>query len=93
MRKNWMTTIGGIMVALGTLPPLVTASHVAAPLWWNSCQFPLLLLGLIGGAMLGLAAKGQDEHSTESQVTVATAKSVMNATATAIEKDSKTSGG
>lgn len=72
MRKNWLTTLGGVMVGLGTLPMLVTASHAAFPLWWNSCQFPLVLVGLIGGILLGIAAKGQDEHSTVQQVQAST---------------------
>jgi len=75
MFKNWMTTLAGIMVGLGTLPMLVTASHVAFPLWWNGCQFPLVLIGLVGGILLGVASKGVDEHSTNTEVQAATVKS------------------
>lgn len=64
MRKNWMTTLGGVMAGLGTLPLLATASHMALPLWWNACQFPLFLVGAIGTIIIGVAAKGQDEHSS-----------------------------
>lgn len=71
MRKNWMTTVGGVLAGLGTLPLLVTASHVAFPLWWNDLQFPLLLTGMVGTILMGLAAKGQDEHSTPAQVIAA----------------------
>jgi hypothetical protein len=77
MFKNWFTTLAGIMAGLGTLPLMVTASHVAFPLWWNSCQFPLYLCGMIGTIMLGMAAKGQDEHSTAQQVAVATEKKTV----------------
>ena len=66
-RKNWMTTLGGIMAGLGTLPLLATASHLDLPLWWNYCQFPLFLIGSIGTIILGVAAKGQDEHNTPPQ--------------------------
>lgn len=72
MRKNWLTTTSGIMMGLGSLPNLVTASHANVPLWWNSCQFPLVLTGMVGFILLGVAAKGQDEHSTVSQVEAAT---------------------
>ena len=74
MKKNWLTTTGGIMAGLGTLPLLVSSSHVAFPLWWNSCQFPLILVGMIGAILMGYAAKGQDEHSTIAQVQNSSAK-------------------
>jgi hypothetical protein len=77
MFKNWFTTVAGVMVGLGTLPSVVTASHAAFPLWWNSCQFPLYLCGAIGAIMLGIAAKGADEHSTANQVAMATAAKVQ----------------
>jgi hypothetical protein len=64
MRKNWVTTAGGIMAVLGGLPAAVSASHVAVPLWWNNFQFPLILIGLLGVGVLGIAAKGQDEPAT-----------------------------
>jgi hypothetical protein len=76
MFKNWVTTLGGILAGLGTLPLIVTASHVAFPLWWNYCQFPLFLLGAIGTIILGLAAKGADQHSTAGQVAAATAQNM-----------------
>jgi hypothetical protein len=71
LRKNWMTTLGGVLAGLGTLPLLVTASHVAFPLWWNDVQFPLFLCGAAGTIIMGLAAKGQDEHSTPAQMQAA----------------------
>ena len=66
------------MAGLGTLPLLVTASHIAFPLWWNSCQFPLVLVGMIGTILLGIAAKGQDEHSTPAQVQAAQQQAKVN---------------
>lgn len=77
MRKNWMTTLAGIMVGLGTLPMLATYSHLALPLYWNECQFPLFLIGAIGGILLGVSAKGQDEHSTVRQVEAATVQKAV----------------
>ncbi len=77
-RKNWITTLGGIMAGLGTLPMLVTASRVAFPLWWNSVQFPLVLTGMLGTILLGVAAKGADEHSTLPQMEASTARAVAD---------------
>lgn len=77
MRTNLVVTIGGVMAGLGTIPMLVTASHVAFPLWWNNCQFPLILVGMLGTILMGVAAKGQDVHSTETQIQAATAKAVV----------------
>ena len=71
MYKNWVTTLGGIMAGLGTIPMLVTASHIGFPLWWNDCQFPLYLTGFLGTVLLGLAAKGADQHSTPAQIQAA----------------------
>lgn len=59
------------MAGLGTLPILVTTSHVAFPLWWNDCQFPLVLTGMLGTVLLGVAAKGVDQHSTVEQMKAA----------------------
>jgi len=83
LRKNWMTTLGGILAGLGTLPLLVTASHMAFPLWWNNVQFPLFLCGAVGTIIMGLAAKGQDEHSTIPQTEAATVKAVADKIVTA----------
>jgi len=74
MFKNWVTTAGGIMAGLGTIPMLVTASHIAFPLWWNDCQFPLYLVGMLGTVLLGVAAKGADQHSTMAQIDAAAAQ-------------------
>jgi hypothetical protein len=84
--KNWVTTLGGILAGLGTLPLLVTASHVSFPLWWNECQFPLFLCGGVGTILLGLSAKGTGEHSTTLQVEQATTKAVATAAAECEEK-------
>jgi hypothetical protein len=77
MFKNWFTTLAGIMAGLGTLPMMAGASHVAIPLWWNNCQFPLILVGAIGVIMLGVAAKGADEHSTQNEVAVSSVEATV----------------
>lgn len=66
--------LGAILVMFGGLPQLVTYSHVAFPLWWNTFQFPLTLCGLIGIGLLGMRAKGKSDHSTQEQVDSATEK-------------------
>lgn len=68
MKKSWVVTVAGIMAAMGGVPILVASSGVTPPLWWPRLAFPFVLTGIIGSALLGWAAKGQDEHSTESQV-------------------------
>lgn len=67
-RTNLITTIGGGLAAIGTLPTLVTNAHLDFPLWWNHVTFPLNLAGLVGLALLGWAAKGADQHSSVAQV-------------------------
>lgn len=61
-------------MVVGAIPQGVQFAHLPypLPLWWNSCQFPLFLCFLLGAGLLGMAAKGQDEHSTVSQVEAAT---------------------
>lgn len=70
MKKNWMTTLAGIMVGLGQIPLGLQYAHLpfALPLWWNAAQFPLWLVGTVGGVLVGVAAKGQDEHSDVKEV-------------------------
>lgn len=75
MRKNWLTTVAGILSGLGTLPVLVINSGATVPSWWAHVTFPLTLLGLLGLVLLGVSAKGQDEHSTQTQVQVSTIES------------------
>jgi hypothetical protein len=72
MRKNWLTTTAGIMAALGGVPVLVAQSGAHLPAWWSSAAFVFVLIGVIGVALLGVAAKGQDEHSTSDQVQMST---------------------
>lgn len=70
MKKNWMTSLAGIMVGLGQIPLGLQYAHLpfALPLWWNAAQFPLWLVGTVGGVLVGVAAKGQDEHSSIPQI-------------------------
>lgn len=73
LRKNWVMTLGGIMVGVGQIPMLIQFAHLSfpLPLWWNSCQFPIFLAGTMGGIIIGIAGKGQDEHSTPLQMEAA----------------------
>jgi hypothetical protein len=72
MRKNWLTTTAGIMAALGTVPVLIAQSGAHLPAWWGTAAFVFVLIGTIGVVLLGVAAKGQDEHSTADQVQLST---------------------
>jgi hypothetical protein len=65
MRKNWLTTIGGIMALFTLLPPALGQANMHAPNWLNLTFF---CVGAIGTGIIGIAAKGQDEHSTPTQV-------------------------
>lgn len=71
-KSSLLVTIAGIMAALGGIPVLVAAAGVVPPSWWSHVTFPLVLIGIVGTALLGFAAKGQDEHSTADQVQAAT---------------------
>ena len=72
MKSNTLVTIAGIMAALGSVPLLVATSGVTPPLWWAKLSFPFILLGIVGTALMGWAAKGADEHSTAAEVQTAT---------------------
>lgn len=75
MRKNWLMTVAGIMAGLGGVPILVSQiPGINPPHWWQVLIFPFLLVGVVGTVMLGVAGKGQDEHSTQAQTDLATIK-------------------
>jgi hypothetical protein len=69
MRKNWLTTIGGIMAGFGVIPIALGAAKVAMPPW---LYILCICFAAIGPVIVGVAAKGQDEHSTATQVAVST---------------------
>jgi TRAP-type C4-dicarboxylate transport system permease small subunit len=76
MFTNAVTTVAGILMALGGLPLAVLAFQVSYPTvtipsWWAPCQFPLVLCFLLGSLLLGKAAKGIDTHSIPAQVQAA----------------------
>lgn len=75
-KSSLLVTIAGIMAALGAVPVLVATAGVTPPNWWAHLAFPFVLIGIVGTVLLGFAAKGQDEHSTEAQVAEATEKVV-----------------
>jgi hypothetical protein len=79
-----LMTIGGIMAAFGTgligVPQIVLQTYAIVvkdgpPHWFTAMILPMLLLGILmttmGTAILGVAGKGQDEHSTPAQVEAA----------------------
>lgn len=58
MRKNWLTTVGGIMSGFLLIPPALGTAHVSMPSWlYVICIF----VGTLGPVVIGVAAKGQDE--------------------------------
>lgn len=77
MFKNWFTTMAGIMASMLGVPVAVTTYYATVakmgpPEWWNHVQFPLVLIGIIGTVLIGVAAKGADQHSTSAQVQAST---------------------
>jgi hypothetical protein len=71
MRKNWFTTIGGIMAGFGLVPIALGTGHVHMPDWlYIVCIF----VGTLGPVVIGVGAKGQDEHSTQDQVAASQSK-------------------
>jgi hypothetical protein len=86
MRKNWLTTLAGIMAAMITVPVAVIGlmtTGMYVPHWWGSVQFIFVVIGAVGTALLGFAAKGQDEHSTVRQVELSTIHAAVDAEASA----------
>lgn len=71
MRKNWLTTIGGIMAGCIGIPIAVSTAGYHLPEWLGLI---FVILGTLGAVVVGVAAKGQDEHSTADQVELATEK-------------------
>jgi hypothetical protein len=80
MFKNWFVTLAGIMASLVGVPLAVityyaTIVKAGPPTWFmNYMAFPMVLLGTIGTALMGVAAKGADQHSTAGQIAAATAQ-------------------
>lgn len=66
-----MALFGAIPIALGT-------AHVAMPSWF---YVVCISFGVIGPGIVGISAKGQDEHSTSDQVTKADEKKNGNGAA------------
>lgn len=46
MKKNWLTTAGGIMAGFSGIPVLAGVSHIAIPNWINVACF---IVGAVGG--------------------------------------------
>jgi hypothetical protein len=69
MKKNWLVTVGGIMAGCLSVP--IGAATMGYPLPKTMAMI-LIVVGLIGAVVTGVAAKGQDEHSTEAQVQTST---------------------
>ena len=86
-----LMTIGGIMAAFGTgligVPQIVLQTYAIVvkdgpPHWFTVLILPMLLFGILlttlGTAILGVAGKGQDEHSTIAQTEAATVAAANN---------------
>jgi hypothetical protein len=73
VRSSKLMTWGGIMVGIGQVPLGLQYAHLpfALPLWWNSAQFPMWLVGTLGGIIVGVVGKGADDHSIPAQVQAA----------------------
>jgi hypothetical protein len=90
-KSSNLMTIGGIVSAFGTsligIPLTVTTYYAQVaktgpPTWFNESMLPMILVGFLmtaaGTAILGVAGKGADEHSTLPQTEAATVKSVAD---------------
>lgn len=62
--ENWKTTVGGLLLAIGT-------ASLGAPIPEKYRWIPGVV-SAIGGAMLGLVAKDFNTHSTADEVKTAT---------------------
>lgn len=65
--KNWITTVGGVLAAVGT----IASQAVPAPYSWIPA-----LIAAIGSAMIGGGAKDFNVHSTSDEVRTATAEAI-----------------
>jgi hypothetical protein len=75
-RTNLFVTIGGLMGGFGLIPIAVgTAAnqfpnaHISMPGW---CYLACIVLAAMSPVVVGVGAKGQDTHSTASQVVAST---------------------
>jgi len=66
--ENWKTTIGGILLAIGT-------AGISVPIPEKYKWIPGALAAL-GGALLGLTAKDFNNHSTLNEVEKATEEKI-----------------
>lgn len=70
--KNWVPTLGGYLTALGSVPVIagtIANQFPSIPLHIPGRIYGLcILMGALGVPMIGLSAKGKDEHSTVDQV-------------------------
>lgn len=86
-----LMTVGGILAAFGTslvgLPLIVLQAYAqivkdGPPHWFNIAILPMMLLGFmltaLGTALLGVAGKGADDHSTEEQIKAASNQAKEN---------------
>jgi hypothetical protein len=64
MRKNWFTTVGGIMAGFALIPIAIgtyahdAGVHIQMPSWlYLGC----IILGTLGPVVIGVGAQGQDQ--------------------------------
>ena len=62
--ENWKTTIGGILMALGTI---ATQAPIPSKFGWIPA-----LVSALGGALTGTMAKDYSNHSTQAEINEAT---------------------
>lgn len=90
-KSSGLMTVGGIMAAFGvslSLAPVAIQGYYATilkdgpPHWLLVTMLIMVVFGVVlaalGNAILGVAGKGQDEHSTMAQTEAASAKSVAD---------------
>jgi hypothetical protein len=77
--KNWLTTLGGIIAALGGLVALLPKSLELDPQWG---AFAVAL----GGAITGVGAKSFNVHSTQGEVKESTKEEVAKEIAQATSR-------
>jgi len=65
--KNWLTTLGGIISAIGGCVALLPKSAEVDPAWGG-------FIAAVGGAIVGVGAKSFNVHSTDTEVMKATVK-------------------
>lgn len=82
MKKNWQTTVGGILLSIG----LIGQGVPQVP---EEYRWIFLVMASVGGAWVGISAKQYNTHSTEAEVQAATKVQQVEKKLEAVKEETK----